>query len=351
MTPHEFSRSSRRTGAAFTLVELLIVVAIVGLLLAVLLPSLDKARALAREALCGQQLNTYGKQVAIYVNDYHSYPPMGDSRYGPAWPKFYGVLHAMDIQVPWRQRGMFDYSQWEADEVWEKCFCPAMDYVGILQAADKALVENQSPAYKPALHRAAAGYQWNSTLRAAGPPTTVFPSGRWPNECWRPTGGGWDNTYWMDYTLSLPGSAGYCIAQAILPQEIDRTAIVAEAWDSFDFESIPNLNVPYGAWAIENMVPGWHVGPQSSYTNGWAILNGARHPRGPNILYADGHVRPDADKELTESDLSGGGLPYGGTDGQHSAWYRCRLRSWSDYDQTFGTMHHIVPVPRIIASP
>ncbi len=335
----------RKSRPAFTLVELLIVITILALLLSILMPSLSRARDLAKKALCAQQLHTYGKQVAIYVNDYGTYPSMGDSRLGPAWPKFYGVLASMDYQVRWRKRGMYDYSKWEADEVPEKCFCPAMDYVYVLQAADQALSQGNSPAYKPALHRAAAGYQWNVTLRAPAGRTRLFPSGRWPVPCWHPTSGwgDWDNTYWTDFTIQLAAGSGYYICQAITPEEIENTASVAEAWDSHDFETLPGFPMPrpQGHWDIENLIPGWHVGPQSAYMKGWAALNGARHPTSPNVLYADGHVRADAKKQLERKDLSN---PPGGS------FEGCRLNSWDDYINTFGTMHHIVPEPRIITS-
>ena len=51
---------------AFTLVELLVVVAIIALLLAILLPAMDKARLLARDVVCRSQLRQVGLSVAFY---------------------------------------------------------------------------------------------------------------------------------------------------------------------------------------------------------------------------------------------------------------------------------------------
>jgi len=62
------SRAERRH-AAFTLVELLVVISIIALLIAILLPSLRKARQQARATLCLSQLHTLGQGIAMYALD------------------------------------------------------------------------------------------------------------------------------------------------------------------------------------------------------------------------------------------------------------------------------------------
>ncbi len=54
---------------AFTLVELLVVIAIIALLVSILLPSLQKARELAKRTLCLTNLNGIGKSLMLYLND------------------------------------------------------------------------------------------------------------------------------------------------------------------------------------------------------------------------------------------------------------------------------------------
>lgn len=54
---------------AFTLIELLVVVAIIALLIAILLPSLSRAREMARRAVCASNLNQIGKAMLIYAQD------------------------------------------------------------------------------------------------------------------------------------------------------------------------------------------------------------------------------------------------------------------------------------------
>lgn len=56
----------RRIGKAFTLIELLVVVAIIGLLVSILMPSLAKARELARSAVCKSNLHSIGAGLVLY---------------------------------------------------------------------------------------------------------------------------------------------------------------------------------------------------------------------------------------------------------------------------------------------
>ncbi|QNN20894.1 DUF1559 domain-containing protein [Planctomycetales bacterium ZRK34] len=63
----------RRHG--FTLIELLVVVSIIALLIAILLPSLDRARESARRVQCGSHLRQLGAMCVVYSIDHHGQLP------------------------------------------------------------------------------------------------------------------------------------------------------------------------------------------------------------------------------------------------------------------------------------
>jgi prepilin-type N-terminal cleavage/methylation domain-containing protein/prepilin-type processing-associated H-X9-DG protein len=70
---------------AFTLIELLIVIAIISLLTAILFPVFARAREQARKAACASNLRQIGMAVMQYVQDYDERYPMG-RHYYDSWP-------------------------------------------------------------------------------------------------------------------------------------------------------------------------------------------------------------------------------------------------------------------------
>jgi prepilin-type N-terminal cleavage/methylation domain-containing protein/prepilin-type processing-associated H-X9-DG protein len=78
--------SSRNdAGAAFTLVELLVVMAIIAILAALLLPALGRARESARATACLSNLHQVGLALQIYVQDNNNrMPVMRDVSTDPA---------------------------------------------------------------------------------------------------------------------------------------------------------------------------------------------------------------------------------------------------------------------------
>jgi general secretion pathway protein G len=70
---------------AFTLIEILVVLAIIALLAAILFPAFATARGKARSAACQSNLKQLGAAMTMYIGDYERYPHAVDpvDKYAP----------------------------------------------------------------------------------------------------------------------------------------------------------------------------------------------------------------------------------------------------------------------------
>lgn len=77
-----------RTTDAFTLIELLTVIAIIGILAAILIPTVGKVRESAKRADCMSRLRQLGSAFQLYLNDNKNVLPRPAQASGRRWPHF-----------------------------------------------------------------------------------------------------------------------------------------------------------------------------------------------------------------------------------------------------------------------
>jgi prepilin-type N-terminal cleavage/methylation domain-containing protein/prepilin-type processing-associated H-X9-DG protein len=239
-----YSRQQRRP-RAFTLVELLVVIAIIAVLVAILLPSLNRARAAARKLACQSGLHQIFIVATMYANDNHDYyPPYNFSNgaqfagYSPSTPipmNSWWLLDpysrlTYDSTATGASRGKYDYDQWGPTSR-NIYFCDDYRDLNNLSAA------------------CAFGYAVNNTY-----------TGNW----------------WPGVPSFNDGTR--------------RTKIPASSYTIF----MRDINVPFTHHNIMDGPDLWPMNP-INHTISWAAVPPAGyatlHMGGQNILYFDGHVR------------------------------------------------------------
>ena len=90
-------KKSRRRQCAFSLLELIVSIAIVAVLVAILLPALRLARDAAQTAVCAGNLKQMGIAWRMYLDDYRQFPKHTES---PDW-NFGGVEFRVGSGLPY----------------------------------------------------------------------------------------------------------------------------------------------------------------------------------------------------------------------------------------------------------
>lgn len=85
----------------FTLIELLVVIAIIAMLLAILMPALNKVKKIAARVVCGTNLKGLGTAQTVYANDYRGEYVVQGSKTNPTWSTDGSINYWAIATVPW----------------------------------------------------------------------------------------------------------------------------------------------------------------------------------------------------------------------------------------------------------
>jgi prepilin-type N-terminal cleavage/methylation domain-containing protein/prepilin-type processing-associated H-X9-DG protein len=143
---------------AFTLVELLVVLAVITLLAALLVPALVKSKTSSQRVQCASSLHQFGLAAQMYLDDNGGdfFPYQGDSTNGGIVYWFGWLQNGAESQRAFdiTQGALYSYIQGRGIEI-----CPSLNY--------------SSPHFKLKATGAAYGYGYDLNLTPIGPPVNV----------------------------------------------------------------------------------------------------------------------------------------------------------------------------------
>ena len=174
-----------RAAGAFTLVELLVVIGIIAVLMAILLPALNRARESANRASCLSNVRQLTTATIMYVNENKGYLPEAGSTntplesplaprtvFAPPWTAISADMYVLPSIGGQLQKHLSG----EAGRIWK---CPSAPQETFALEGDDPYSGHQAPNdFKPS-YNYMAGKEIFNTARVGGPVAAQFKLREW----------------------------------------------------------------------------------------------------------------------------------------------------------------------------
>jgi prepilin-type N-terminal cleavage/methylation domain-containing protein/prepilin-type processing-associated H-X9-DG protein len=252
-------KHERRSGRGFTLVELLVVVAIIIIIAALLFPVFSQVREKARQTRCINNLKQISLAMSMYTDDYDGVLPRDVTRYG-------------DLSAG-------PCGAWNPNRRLEAKLAPYIRSTEVFACPSAGT----PPVTWDDAHAACARDEWAypDFLCFRGDPTRG-----------KPLSYGWNYRAFL-LNVSPPSSGcdapGISLAAVVSPES---KLMIADSRSSFiDSFNLAFANYPGASAAFAGNVD--QFWPEFARGSGPAIVPGrdARHQMGQNAAFFDGHVR------------------------------------------------------------
>ncbi len=238
----------------FTLIELLVVVAIIAVLMAILLPSLGRARAQAQSTVCLSNLRQLGSGTLMYANDWSNNIPYPVTSPGEAY-LWYNALDSYLAALTNTSGGLTrSYVKFKNDPAWN--------------SIPQDVQPSGPSGATQTLQQFSRTYKMNTRLRRPGV-TWMIPSGL--------------KSYatWQIPPVNVPQNAGTYKGMA-RTTDIDQPSEFVMYGDARAYDVIPQDINEIGRFSFEVNHPS-----NTDSDAGVAL----RHNNGANMVFADGHAR------------------------------------------------------------